>query len=123
MYIIKHRLYELESILDKKLFVRISNSEIVNFNDVKNIDDVNLRLVALKKDYKKSIKKLSNSKTPYSKISKELEEFTNLLKAWIAEFGSAWSSSNINSIFLPFIPPDELTSSCIKSTAFLTDCP
>lgn len=38
LYIIKHRLYELESILDKKIFVRISNSEIVNFNDVKNID-------------------------------------------------------------------------------------
>ena len=32
------KLYELELFLDKKIFVRISNSEIVNFNKVKNID-------------------------------------------------------------------------------------
>lgn len=58
----------------------IKNMYDLTDNDVKNIDDINIRLVALKKDYKKSIKKLSNSKIPYSKISKELEEFTNLLK-------------------------------------------
>lgn len=38
LYTIKNRLYELEMFLDKKMFVRISNSEIVNFNKVKNID-------------------------------------------------------------------------------------
>lgn len=38
LYTIKLRLYELETLLDKKMFVRISNSEIVNFNEVKNID-------------------------------------------------------------------------------------
>ena len=38
IYNIKNRLYELESLLDKKIFVRISNSEIVNFNKVENID-------------------------------------------------------------------------------------
>lgn len=38
LYTIKSRLYELETFLDKKIFVRISNSEIVNFNEVKNID-------------------------------------------------------------------------------------
>lgn len=38
LYTIKNRLYELETLLDKKMFVRISNSEIVNFNEVKNID-------------------------------------------------------------------------------------
>ena len=38
LYTIKNRLYELETLLDKKIFVRISNSEIVNFNEVKNID-------------------------------------------------------------------------------------
>ncbi len=37
-YIVKNRLYELENILDKKVFSRISNSEIVNFNLVENID-------------------------------------------------------------------------------------
>ena len=58
----------------------IKNMYDLTDKDVKNIDDVNLRLVALKKDYKKSIKKLSSSKTPYSKISKELEEYTSLLK-------------------------------------------
>ena len=35
---VKNRLYELENILDKKVFSRISNSEIVNFNLVENID-------------------------------------------------------------------------------------
>lgn len=38
LYTIKNRLYELESLLDKKIFARISNSEIVNFNKVENID-------------------------------------------------------------------------------------
>lgn len=38
IYNIKNRLYELDALLDKKMFVRISNSEIVNFNKVENID-------------------------------------------------------------------------------------
>lgn len=38
IYTLKNRLYELESILNKKIFTRISNSEIVNFNKVENID-------------------------------------------------------------------------------------
>lgn len=38
LYTIKNRLYELESILSKKSFIRISNSEIINFDKVKNID-------------------------------------------------------------------------------------
>jgi len=59
----------------------IKNMYDLTDNDVKIIDDVNMRLVSLKKDYKKSIKKLSNSKTPYSQISKDLEEYANLLKS------------------------------------------
>lgn len=38
VYTIKNRLYELENLLDKKSFIRISNSEIINFSKVKNID-------------------------------------------------------------------------------------
>lgn len=38
LYITKERLYELETILDKAIFTRISNSEIANFDKVKNID-------------------------------------------------------------------------------------
>lgn len=38
LYTVKNRLYELEMLLDKKTFVRISNSEIVNFSKVENID-------------------------------------------------------------------------------------
>lgn len=37
-YLIKERLYELESILPKKDFIRISNSEIINLNRVKSIN-------------------------------------------------------------------------------------
>ena len=38
IYTVKNRLYELEEMLDKKIFVRISNSEIINMKKVKNID-------------------------------------------------------------------------------------
>ena len=38
LYTLKNRLYELEAILNKKIFTRISNSEIVNFKKVENID-------------------------------------------------------------------------------------
>lgn len=37
-FVIRLRLYELEERLDKKLFVRISNTEIVNMKAIKNID-------------------------------------------------------------------------------------
>ena len=37
-YILKQRLYEIESILPGSNFVRISNSEIVNFKKVKNMN-------------------------------------------------------------------------------------
>lgn len=37
-YVIKQRLYELEDMLGKDRFVRISNSEIVNLRKVKNFD-------------------------------------------------------------------------------------
>lgn len=38
VYIIKKRIFELESALEASNFVRISNSEIVNFKKVKSID-------------------------------------------------------------------------------------
>lgn len=41
-YAIRYRLYELESVLNKKQFLRISNSEIVN---VKKIRDIDLSIV------------------------------------------------------------------------------
>ena len=37
-YILRLKLYELEQKLDKQNFVRISNSEIVNFKKVKSFD-------------------------------------------------------------------------------------
>lgn len=40
-YTIRRRLYELEAVLDKRHFLRISNSEIVN---VKKIQDIDLRI-------------------------------------------------------------------------------
>ena len=36
-FLIKYRLYEIEKFLDKN-FIRISNSEIININKVKNLD-------------------------------------------------------------------------------------
>lgn len=37
-YTLRRRLYELESRLDKKMFVRISNSEIISMKKVKGFD-------------------------------------------------------------------------------------
>lgn len=37
-YILRRRLYELEEILDKTYFIRISNSEIINLRSVKSFD-------------------------------------------------------------------------------------
>ena len=37
-YTIRYRLYELEGILDKKQFLRISNSEIANIKKIRDID-------------------------------------------------------------------------------------
>ena len=37
-YILKARLYELEESLDNRLFMRISNSEIINLRQVKRMD-------------------------------------------------------------------------------------
>lgn len=37
-YAIRYRLYELEEVLDKKQFLRISNSEIVNVKKIRDID-------------------------------------------------------------------------------------
>ncbi len=37
-YAIRYRLYELEAALDKKQFLRISNSEIVNVKKIRDID-------------------------------------------------------------------------------------
>ena len=37
-YAIRYRLYELEAALDKKQFLRISNSEIVNIKKIRDID-------------------------------------------------------------------------------------
>lgn len=37
-YVLRLRLYELEERLDKHMFVRISNSEIINLKQVKNFD-------------------------------------------------------------------------------------
>ena len=37
-YAIRYRLYELEAALDKKYFLRISNSEIINVKKIRDID-------------------------------------------------------------------------------------
>lgn len=37
-YVLKNRLYELEDMLDKTMFVRISNSEIINLKNVINLE-------------------------------------------------------------------------------------
>ena len=38
VYSTQNRLYEIENLLDCNSFIRISNSEIINFDNVKNID-------------------------------------------------------------------------------------
>lgn len=38
IYIVKYRIYELENLLNLRNYIRISNSEIVNFSKVKSLD-------------------------------------------------------------------------------------
>ncbi len=59
----------------------IKNMYDLTDNDIKVIDDVNSRLQTLRKEYNKSIRKLSSSKTPYSKINSDLTEYTDKLKS------------------------------------------
>lgn len=37
-YFVKYRMYELEDMLEYTQFIRISNSEIINFNEIKKAD-------------------------------------------------------------------------------------
>ena len=54
----------------------IKNMYDLTDRDVAIIDDVNTRLNNLKKEYNKDLRKLSSSKTPYSKISSDLNKYT-----------------------------------------------
>ncbi|MBP3597642.1 MAG: LytTR family transcriptional regulator [Clostridia bacterium] len=46
-YLSKKRLYEYEKILSKDKFIRISNSEIVNFNEVRNFNTKFLNTICI----------------------------------------------------------------------------
>lgn len=74
-YRIKYRLYELEEILNKKDFIRISNSCIININQVENFDISILGtvLVNLKDKTQETV-----SKRNISQIKKFLKERGNL---------------------------------------------
>lgn len=37
-YLLRHRLYELEELLDRQRFLRISNSEIIHVRKIQDID-------------------------------------------------------------------------------------
>ncbi len=53
-YQIKHPLYELEALLPKEDFFRISNSEIINLNTIKKIEvlyNASLRIVTKEDEY------------------------------------------------------------------------
>ena len=71
--------------------------EIKNLYDLKDedvtiIDDVNLKLIELNKDYKKELKELKNKKIPYSKINDDLEKMNNRLKILDEELDVALKS-------------------------------
>ena len=54
LYTIKNRLYELETLLDKKIFVRISNSKKENLSFIYRINERFLLLYFLEYSYKYS---------------------------------------------------------------------
>lgn len=58
----------------------IKNTYDLNEDEIKSIDNINLELKSLKKEYKKELKKLATNKTPYSKMSQQLEESSTKLK-------------------------------------------
>lgn len=70
-YLSKKRLYEYEEILSKDKFVRISNSEIVNFDEVKNFNTKFLNTIC--------INFYSGQQTYVSRrYIKKIKEFLNL---------------------------------------------
>ena len=58
----------------------IKNMYDLNEEDVKIINEVNKDLTAIKDDYKKVVDKVKNKATPYSLITKEVDELTIRLK-------------------------------------------
>lgn len=52
----------------------------LNDEDVKEINDIKIRLASLTKDYKELIAKQNNSEEPYSYFYKQIEVFNNLLR-------------------------------------------
>lgn len=69
-YIVKNRLYEIETILDSNQFIRISNSEIININKIENID---LKIIGTLIFNFKSGHKSYSSRRYIPKIKKILE--------------------------------------------------
>ena len=57
----------------------IKNMYDLNDNDIKDVDDIRLRLTGITKDYKSLIKKVEKSEEPYSYLYKQIENYSNLL--------------------------------------------
>lgn len=70
----------------------IKNLYDLKDEDVKIIDEVNTLLIELNSEYKKKIKDLKKHKIPYSKVVKDIEEFTNRLKLIDEELDKALKS-------------------------------
>ena len=70
----------------------IKNLYDLKDEDVKIIDEVNTSLLDLNANYKKRIKDLKKHKIPYSKIVREIQEFTNNLKSIDDELDKALKS-------------------------------
>lgn len=71
--------------------------EIKNLYDLKDedvviIDDVNMSLIAINKDYKSNLKKLKKHELPYSEILKNLQKLNNKLKLVDEELDKALKS-------------------------------
>ena len=60
--------------------------------DVSIIDNVNLKLIELNKEYKKELKDLKNKKIPFSKANDDLEKMNNTLKVIDEELDVALKS-------------------------------
>lgn len=58
----------------------IKNMYDLSDEDVKDIEDIKLRLASISKDYKNLILELNNNEKPYSELYKQLETLMNLLK-------------------------------------------
>ncbi len=94
IYSTKNRLYEIENLLDHNSFIRISNSEIINFDKVKDIDFkivgtlISYYLLAILLNYYKKFNEKYATSNPYKFVFITIVTFILLILVMLCILGN-----------------------------------